>query len=590
MPRSILSRPTPFVHGRFWRGGICRQPAIGAESLPAAGTVPAPVRGWRKPPMRVAMPAVVDRFRHDKLSARFEEPPVQSGIIGATATGGLSEIRFAWAGSAAKPPAAGAEFVKSPPAISLKLCPLASLCRDFHMQLAILLVVVCAVSGMAADAPPAASFWQLPAGLSLLAAGPLAAMIARWTLEDALKQGRIDVRGAQKRWEAWYEAIAWLWAGGALAVLYLSGWPQVVRSLASMADWPLKDELLILAPLVASLVVVWVACHRVERLLPPAEGEVTVSLRQYVMLRVRHYLGLTLLPALVILGIQEAAATWHWTSGAGDQRAWWLFGALLAGAVLGFPLALKWLWQTQRVADSPLKERLLTSCRSLGCRVRNIVVWHTGGTLANAAVAGLLPAMRTIFLSDGLLARLSDDELDVVVRHEAAHLARRHLWQRMLLLALPVLVYFAVQTHWPAALAAISEHLNRAGVAPVWQMTLVVPLLAMAYALAAMGSLARMHEHDADLAACSSAGTPVVESNSVAHLHSALVKLVGDSSEYDRGRWLHPSVRQRVAFLKRAAHRPLIGVRFRARLFWVSCGLVLIGAAAAAAGLFPPQA
>ena len=458
------------------------------------------------------------------------------------------------------------------------------------MQLAILLVVVCAVSGMAGDAPPAASFWQLPAAFSLLAAGLLAAMIARWSLQAALKQRRIDARAAQKRWEAWYEAIAWLWAGGALAVLYLSGWPQVVRSLPRVADWPLADELLVLAPLVASLVIVWIACHRVERLLHPAEGEPAVGLRQYVMLRVRHYLGLTLLPALAILGIQEAAAAWHWTSGAGDQRSWWLFGALLGGIVLGFPLALKWLWKTQRVADSPLKERLLASCRSLGCGVRNIVVWQTGGTLANAAVAGLLPAMRTIFLSDGLLARLSDDELDVVVRHEAAHLARRHLWQRMLLLALPLLVCFAVQTHWPAAVAALSELLNRAGVAPLWQMTLVMPLVAMAYALAAVGWLARMHEHDADLAACWSAGTAAVESSSVAHLHSALVKLVGDSSEYDRGRWLHPSVRQRVAFLKRAAHQPLIGVRFRARLLWVSCGLVLIGGAAAAAGLFPPPA
>jgi STE24 endopeptidase len=457
------------------------------------------------------------------------------------------------------------------------------------MQLAILLVVVCAVSGSAAGAhPTGGELWQLFAALALLLAAPLTAMIARTSLAAALHTDRIDAGVAHKRWEAWHEVVTWVWAGSALVVLYVGRWPQAVRSAEFTLAWPLVDELLILMPLVSSLLVVWIACHRVERLLQQAAGEAAVSLWTYASLRIRHHLGLTLLPALVILGIQESAVHFHWISGAEDHRAWWLWGVLLVAAALGLPLVLRWLWQTERVADSPLKQRLMASCRALGCGVKDIVVWKTGGTLANAAVAGLLPGMRTIFLSDGLIARLSDDELDVVVRHEAAHLSRRHLWQRLMLLGLPVLVYFAVQTQWPQGIAAFGELLASVGIAPVWQMSLVMPLAVLGYALAMLGWLARMHEHDADLAACCGAAQGVaIDAGAVAHLHAALFKLVGDSDEYHRGRWLHPSVLKRVAFLGAASDQPLLAARFRGRLFWVSCCLLLLCGVAIAAGLWP---
>ncbi len=454
------------------------------------------------------------------------------------------------------------------------------------MQLAILLVVVCAVSQVAADAPlPDGIVWQLPAALTLLAAGPLAAMMARASLQRGLESGRLDGKSSQQRWETWLEVIAWVWAASALAVLFLGSWPQVVRSVPLAIAWPLVDDLLILAPLIASLVLVWVACWRVDRLLRLSAGDSPVSLWQYVMLRARHYLGLSLLPALAILGIQETAVRLEWTSGADDRRAWWLWGALLAAAVLGLPLILRWLWQVQQVADSPLKQRLLASCRALGCGVRDIVVWRTGGTLANAAVTGLVPGMRTIFLTDGLIASLNDDELDVVVRHEAAHLSRRHLWQRMMLLGLPMLAYFALQARQPQAIVAASEFLLYLGIAPVWQMSLLMPLAVMAYALLMMGWMARMHEHDADLAACRVGAA--IDAAEVAHLHSALVKLVGDSHEYRCGRWLHPSVLQRVAFLNRASGQPLLASRFRQRVCWLSCSLLLLCAAAVAVGVWP---
>jgi Zn-dependent protease with chaperone function len=462
------------------------------------------------------------------------------------------------------------------------------------MQLAVLFVVVCAISGAGTGAPPPGGIlWRLVAALAFLAAAPLA----------ALAFPRADRRpgaNVQRRLADWQTLVTCVWTVGCLAVLYIARLPEIVRSASFTLAWPLVDDLLILAPLVASLNLVWVITHRTERAirrdLDPADAPRPLALRSYLELRWRHYLGLTILPALVILGLQESAAALKLTSGVGDARAWWLWAALVVAAVFALPLLLRGVWRTQRVADSPLKQRLLDACHRIGCPVRDIVVWRTGGTVANAAVAGLLPRWRTIFLSDALLERLSDDEIDVVVRHEAAHLAQRHLWQRLALLLAPVALYAIVGAHWPGALAALQERLAAVGIAPAMQVSLLLPAAALAYALLVLGWLARLHEHDADLAACcaaaesepqrSSAGETAIDSRAVEHLRSALCKLVGESREYDRRRWFHPSVIERVEFLLAICRRPVLAPRFRARLGLLFFGLLAVCLTAVAAGLW----
>jgi Zn-dependent protease with chaperone function len=466
------------------------------------------------------------------------------------------------------------------------------------MQLAILAVVVCAISGAGSEAaPPGGIGWRLLASLAFLAAAPLAALAFPRAARGSLPGGK-SPGGLQRRLADWQWLVTCVWTGGCLAVLYVARLPEIVRSISFTLTWPLVDDLLILAPLLASLNLVWIASHRIERTLDPVEAPHEVSLLKYLELRWRHHLGLTLLPALIILGLQESAAAMQLTRGADDHRAWWLWGILVAAAIFALPLLLRWIWQTQRVVDSPLKQRLLESCRRIGCPVRDIVIWRTGGTVANAAVAGLLPGWRTIFLSDGLIQRLSDDEIDIVVRHEAAHLAQRHLWQRLALLLVPLALYAIVQAHWPQAIASLQEQLTALGVAPAMQTSLLLPAAALAYAMFAVGWLARMHEHDADLAACcvparqesqsrTLSGELAIDSRAVEHLHSALCKLVGESHEYDRRRWFHPSVIERVDFLLGICRQPLLAPRFRARLLRVFWGLLAACLAAIVAGLWP---
>lgn len=463
------------------------------------------------------------------------------------------------------------------------------------MQLAILLVVVCSVT-------PTSDGWLTPEeavrrlleALALVSIAPLAGVVANEMAKHRLRLA-ISHRDAQRLLQGWQTILTWLWAGSCLAALYLAHWPAVVRSLEVTTRWPLLDELLILAPLLASLLLVWNSGYTLERLLLPlADADAAqASLRQYLELRVRHFLGLILLPALAVIGLQEVAGRFEGKQGSGELQAWWLWCGLLAATLLALPLALKWLWRTQRVADSPLKQRLLTSCRGVGCPVRDIVVWRTGGTVANAAVAGLIPRLRTIFLSDALLAQLSDDEIEVVVRHEAAHLSRHHLWQRLALLALPVLLYLAMHGQFPVVLEEWQARLSSFGISPALQASLFVPLAALTYAAVVVGWLARLHEHDADLAAClvpiesACPGALAVDPSAVAHLHSALRKVLGGSEEFSRRRWLHPSGHQRVAFLQQLTERPSLAARFRSRVVGLFVIVLAACLVAVAAGFWP---
>ena len=67
-----------------------------------------------------------------------------------------------------------------------------------------------------------------------------------------------------------------------------------------------------------------------------------------------------------------------------------------------------------------------------GLRRTRAVRWDTGGRAFNAMVAGFMPPLRTLLISDRLVDELPREQIAMVVLHEAAHLRRRHVPIRML--------------------------------------------------------------------------------------------------------------------------------------------------------------
>ncbi len=217
----------------------------------------------------------------------------------------------------------------------------------------------------------------------------------------------------------------------------------------------------------------------------------------YVGLHARHYLGLVLAPVLFLLAAQDMVA-WLAPNWSQQEHGVLFYGPMLVLIALALPWLLSRIWKTEPLAPGPLRTRLEAIARQAKAPMRDILVWRTDGQMVNAAVAGFTPWLRYVFLTDGLLQQLNDEEIAAVVGHEVAHVKRRHVMLRILVLCAPLAVWSAVQAWAPQSQVALEGWLSRWGASPTWQQAIVAPALVGVYAFFMLGWLARMLEHDAD--------------------------------------------------------------------------------------------
>jgi len=403
---------------------------------------------------------------------------------------------------------------------------------------------------------------------------PLAAMVGTQRLAPAVL-ANADADDAIARLHA---VVIVLWLGAVAAVLFFVQWPRVVRGNWGLADWPLVDELAILLPVVAPLLLVWAALYRLDRAaqaaafrarnmeLPPAR------LSGYVWLHARQHLGLILLPPLAIVGIFEVLSAGGISAGDANT-AWWLVVPMLGTMLVLMPLAVRRIWRTTPLAAGPLRDALLALCVTRNCQVREMLVWHTDGTMANAAVVGVSRWLRYMLLTDLLIKRLSAPEIAAVVRHELAHLRRWHLPLRLALLVLPLVWWLALKLAWPEVEHVVPEMIATLGINAKLATALGLPLAMLVYAVIVVGWYSRLLEHDADLDACLTPDGRFDAQTASTFCH-ALVTLCGKSRDSRFAEWLHPSLRRRLQVIRSADDDATFLMRFRRRLRWIAAAIV----------------
>jgi STE24 endopeptidase len=381
-----------------------------------------------------------------------------------------------------------------------------------------------------------------------------------------------------RRWSRWLRggSLA-LWLASAGFVLYGLKWGQLVRFNWGLRHVFLVPDLLILVPVVAPLVLLWTIFYQIDRAVrfsdagAPGRGE-------YLRLHLRYYLGILLLPVLGLLAYQDLVVRLAPSLlGADSPWAAWMFGPPAVLLVVFFPCLLRYVWRTRPLEHGSLRQRLEDTARRAGLKVREILVWQTGGYMVNAAVTGFLPGLRYVLLSDGLLAQLSEEQIEAVFGHEVGHVRHRHLALRLLAMALPVSLCLLYAQLYPEAAARLGR---LAGYAedgdPVRSGLAAVAAMAV-YVWAAFGWYCRVLEGQADLFGCRTAsGASSVLA--VDTFVSALERLaeVGGLDRKAPG-WQHASIARRVEFLYRAAADPPCERRFQRRLRLLA-GLITLGA------------
>jgi Zn-dependent protease with chaperone function len=261
-----------------------------------------------------------------------------------------------------------------------------------------------------------------------------------------------------------------------------------------------------------------------------------------------------------------------------------------------------------------VRDRLAAAGRRLGVRYADILHWDTRGSVANAMVAGVVPWVRYVLLSDRLLAELTPDEVEAVFGHEAGHVRHGHMVFYLLFL---VMSLFALSGVWAAATEAVwgrpvaaAAAEGAAGDGPAgwreWEPVPVV-LLAGAYVFVAFGFVSRRCERQADLYGCRavSCGRPDCAAHDpdaallpagrglcptgIRTFIAALEKVaVANGISRDRPGWLHAwlhgSIARRVAFLDTVLVDRAAAAAFQWRVGLLKWGLVA-GLAAALGGL-----
>ncbi len=222
-------------------------------------------------------------------------------------------------------------------------------------------------------------------------------------------------------------------------LMFQTGWGRLVRFGWHLERYPLTPELVLMAPVLLAAMLCWLATYPADRALRVSAGGTigedpghtsVWTLSQYMDFQVRYQLLTVLVPMSLFILASDLMALYgqHLARRVGVVWVPEMVLAVVAGTIFVLsPIMLRYIRRTQRLADSPLRTRLEETCRRMGLRYRQILVWQSHGAMVNAAVMGLLPQIRYILLSDGLLDHLTGEQVESVFGHEAGHVRERHI-------------------------------------------------------------------------------------------------------------------------------------------------------------------
>jgi Zn-dependent protease with chaperone function len=287
--------------------------------------------------------------------------------------------------------------------------------------------------------------------------------------------------------------------------IYALGWGWTVQSLCQYQQRMVPGaEVLILAPFLAGLLLSWFIFYDAERALHDS-GEAEASEASepywsrgaYVGFHLRQNLALVSAPLLLLVLIKGLHRLFPETAVGVGGYVVTLGGVLLSLAVIvTMPWLLRLALGLKPMAPGPLRSRLEATARRLGFRCNNILVWNTRGGVANAMVAGVVPWLRYVILTDRLVTELTPDEIEAVFGHEMGHAKHHHMVLYLGFLLVSVVLLGVVWT-WIAAVV-FKIHSDQ-------DTTLAaVPLVTMlgAYIFVVFGFLSRRCERQADVFGC----------------------------------------------------------------------------------------
>ena len=363
-------------------------------------------------------------------------------------------------------------------------------------------------------------------------------------------------------------------AAGVLA----TGFREAVRGY--VGDFLIIDEAFTMAPALFALAAAWWIFHPFEvrardatlirRLDEGLPVHAAPSRGAWVAMQFRTQVLILLVP-LGLLAVTGDLFEVLMTRTTFDPPAWIATAApasvIIPIAILAPAMVVR-LLGARPLPEGEVRTTLESMCDRAGVRVRNILLWPTGGRLVNAAVTGFVGRLRWVLLTDGLLETLRREQVMAVMAHELAHARRRHMpWMGVGLVAMSMVLAEAID---PLLAAARSARIDAGGVdaaiiADLWWMDIGATVVVLTGTLLGFGWISRRFERQADAFAAVRMSVDAddrpldtVSVDGVDAMRSALTAVAGVSGvDLQRFTWRHGSIASRQRHLLELIHRPV---------------------------------
>jgi len=448
-----------------------------------------------------------------------------------------------------------------------------------------------------------------PAAILAILGGQVAAVVtwAAWTTRRRLRQLDRDPAGSaavQRRHGTDTLILCALLLAGLTASVWGTAWPQLVRERWRLGVVYGLDELVILAPFFVTMIAAWAAMYPVDRAIRQLVMEANLweglparppwGVGRYLSFFLRHQVLIVALPMMLIVAANDfvqvraeairRATRLYW----GDQ----VVLVLIAGLILLLaPLLVRVIWSTSVLPASPLRARLEAVSRRLGLRYRGILVWHSEGMAVNAAVIGVVPSLRYVLLSDGLIEKMEDEKIEAVFGHEAGHVIHLHMPYYLLFAILSMLIVGGVSELLFGRLRVDASYVTLIAVA------MIVGIWGLGF-----GWISRRFERQADLFGARTVAPSGSDCDVPCRVHASaaagedpapaapdglcaagarifsealgrIARLNGIAE--DAHSWRHGSIASRVQFLRRVSADPAAARRFARTILGIKAVLVL---------------
>lgn len=284
------------------------------------------------------------------------------------------------------------------------------------------------------------SRWVVPAiGVYLAVGSALTAFDTSLSVREIRRGGWLCASAARRHGILVVAFRCWLVLG--MAALVAAGYGQWVVAGLLPFRIPLLAKAVLLAPFILAVLIGWLLDYpyhlavreRLAGLTGEADGAAARpywTRREHVSYNARHHLLFIAVPVGLILLCSDALEMYV-VGALGEPVGGMVhFAGTLtaaAGVFLVAPAIIIRIWRTGRLAPGPLRTDLEAMCEQLKLRYRDILVWRSGGIVANAGVMGLTARWRYILISDGILEKMDPPHIKAIFAHEGGHIVSHHI-------------------------------------------------------------------------------------------------------------------------------------------------------------------